>query len=123
MLKKPCFLVRVGLTYSQLAMYLDRTFHALSDGTRRGMLSMLSRRGELTASELGSPFEVSQPTASKHLRVLEQAGLLERHIDGRTHRFRLVERRMREAEAWIARHRDFWEGTLERLGDLLGDRG
>ena len=87
-------------------MHLDRTFHALSDGTRRGMVSMLSRRGELTASELGSPFEVSQPTASKHLRVLEQAGLLERRIDGRTHRFRLVERRMREAEAWIARHRD-----------------
>lgn len=104
-------------------MYLDRTFHALSDGTRRGMLSMLSRRGELTASELGSPFEVSQPTASKHLRVLEQAGLLERRIDGRIHRFRLVERRMREAESWIGRHRDFWEGTLERLGDLLGDRG
>lgn len=104
-------------------MHLDRTFHALGDGTRRGMLSMLSRRGELTASELGAPFDVSQPTASKHLRVLEQAGLLERRIDGRTHRFRLVERRMREAEAWISRHRNFWEGTLERLGGLLGDRG
>lgn len=103
-------------------MYLDRTFHALSDGTRRGMLSMLSRRGELTASELGAPFDVSQPTASKHLRVLEHAGFLERRIDGRTHRFRLVDRRMREAESWIGRHRDFWEGTLERLGDLLGDR-
>ena len=51
-------------------MYLDRTFHALSDGTRRGMLSMLSRKGELTASELGAPFDISQPTASKHLRVL-----------------------------------------------------
>ena len=104
-------------------MYLDRTFHALGDGTRRRMLSMLSRRGELTASELGAPFNVSQPTASKHLRVLEQAGLLERRVDGRLHRFRLVDRRLREAEVWISRHRDFWDGTLERLGDLLEDRG
>jgi DNA-binding transcriptional ArsR family regulator len=100
-------------------MYLDRTFHALSDGTRRGMLSMLSRRGELTASELGAPFDISQPTASKHLRVLEEAGLLSRRVDGRTHRFQLVDRRLRDAESWISRHRDFWEGTLERLQDLV----
>ena len=105
--------------YSQLAMYLDRTFHALSDGTRRGMLSMLSRKGELTASELGAPFDISQPTASKHLRVLEDAGLLSRRVDGRTHHFRLVDRRLRAAQAWISRHREFWEGTLERLEDLV----
>lgn len=104
-------------------MYLDRTFRALSDGTRRGMLSMLSRRGELTASELGAPFDISQPTASKHLRVLEEAGLLSRRVDGRIHRFRLVDRRLRDAEAWISRHREFWQGTLERLGDFLGNRG
>ena len=104
-------------------MELDRTFHSLGDGTRRGMLAMLSRRGELTASELGAPFDISQPTASKHLRVLEQAGLLSRRIEGRTHRFRLVHRSLREAESWISRHREFWEGTLDRLGVLLGDRG
>lgn len=84
---------------------------------------MLSRRGELTASELGAPFDISQPTASKHLRVLEQAGLLSRRIDGREHRFRLVHCKLRDAESWISRHREFWEGTLDRLGDLLGDRG
>jgi DNA-binding transcriptional ArsR family regulator len=100
-------------------MHLDRTFHALSDGTRRGMLRMLSRRGELTASELGAPFAISQPTASKHLRVLEDAGLLARRVDGRRHRFRLVDRRLRAAEDWIARHRAFWEGTLDRLEDLV----
>lgn len=104
-------------------MHLDRTFHALGDGTRRAMLAMLSRRGELTASELGAPFDISQPTASKHLRVLEQAGLLSRRVDGRTHRFRLVQRRLRDAETWISRHREFWHGTLDRLDDLLRDRG
>ena len=98
---------------------LDGTFHALGDGTRRAMLSMLSRRGALTAGELGAPFDISQPTASKHLRVLERAGLLTRSVEGRTHRFRLVERRLKEAEEWIERHRDFWEHTLDRLGDFV----
>ena len=98
---------------------LDRTFHALGDGTRRAMLAMLSRRGALTAGELGAPFDIAQPTASKHLRVLERAGLLARSVEGRTHRFRLVEKRLKEAEDWIERHRDFWRGTLDRLADLL----
>lgn len=84
------------------------------------MLAMLSRRGELSAGELGEPFDISQPTASRHLRVLEEAGLLSRRIDGRVHRFRLVEKRLKEAEDWISRHRDFWDGTLDRLGNLLG---
>ena len=102
---------------------LDRTFHALGDGTRRAMLSMLSRKGALTAGELGAPFDIAQPTASKHLRVLERAGLLSRTVEGRTHRFRLVEKRLKEAEDWIERHRDFWRGTLDRLEDLLKRRG
>ena len=80
---------------------------------------MLSRHGALTASELGTPFDISQPTASKHLRVLERAGLLTRSVDGRTHRFRLVERRLKEAEEWIERHRVFWEQTLDRLEDFV----
>lgn len=98
---------------------LDRTFHALGDGTRRAMLALLAKRGELTAGELGKPFAISQPTASKHLRVLESAGLLSRRIEGRTHRFRLVPKPMRDAEEWIARHRAFWEGTLDRLETLV----
>ncbi len=102
---------------------LDRTFHALGDGTRRAMLAMLARRGACTAGELGEPFDITQPTASKHLRVLERAGLLSRNVEGRTHRFRLMSKRLDEAEEWISRHRDFWEGTLERLGSLLKDGG
>jgi len=98
---------------------LDRTFHALGDGTRRAMLTMLAKRGRMTASELGAPFEISQPTASKHLGVLERAGLLSREVEGRTHRFHLNLKPLEEAEQWIDRHRRFWEGTLDRLGKLL----
>ncbi|MCA9014979.1 MAG: helix-turn-helix transcriptional regulator, partial [Planctomycetaceae bacterium] len=61
---------------------LDRTFHALGDGTRRKMLSLLAKRGEVTAGDLGAPFDVAQPTVSKHIRVLEQAGLITRRIEG-----------------------------------------
>jgi DNA-binding transcriptional ArsR family regulator len=87
------------------------------------MLAMLARRGACTAGELGEPFDISQPTASKHLRVLEHAGLLSRQVEGRTHRFRLMSKRLDEAEGWISRHREFWEGTLDRLSDLLNDGG
>ena len=98
---------------------LDLTFHALGDGTRRGMLAMLATQGEHTAGELGEPFGISQPSASQHLRVLERAGLLERHVEGRTHRFSLKTEALREAQAWIERHREFWQGTLDRLDAYL----
>lgn len=100
---------------------LDHIFHALGDGTRRGMLEMLARHGECSAGDLGKPFDMSQPSASKHLRVLERAGLVRRRIDGREHRFRLEVKKLAEAEAWIARHREFWEGALDRLDGLLND--
>ncbi|MEL6965361.1 MAG: metalloregulator ArsR/SmtB family transcription factor [Pseudomonadota bacterium] len=107
------------LTYSHMAIHyetpLDRTFHALGDGTRRQILAMLATKGALSANELRAPFDVAQPTVSKHLKVLEQAGLISRSIEGRKHRFRLEATRMNEAEDWIARHREFWEGTLKRL--------
>ena len=105
--------------YSHMAIQyqqpLDRTFHALGDGTRRRMLSMLATGGALSASELRVPFDVAQPTVSKHLKVLEQAGLISRHVEGRTHRFRLQVAPMTAAEDWITRHKQFWEGTLNRL--------
>lgn len=98
---------------------LDRTFHALGDGTRRQILSMLATEGPQSANELRQPFDVAQPTISKHLKVLEQAGLVSREIDGRVHRFQLEVAPMKEAEDWIARHQAFWEGTLDRLERLL----
>lgn len=102
-----------------LQAQLDQTFHALGDGTRRRMLSILAKRGECTASELGKPFPIAQPTASKHIRVLEEAGLVSRYVTGKVHRFRLVIKPLREAQDWIARHQKFWENSLDALGDLL----
>lgn len=83
------------------------------------MISMVARRGECAAGELGGAFDIAQPTASKHLRVLEQAGLLARRVEGRAHRFRLVPSRLEEAKRWLTRHQAFWDGTLARLDDLL----
>lgn len=83
------------------------------------MLAMLATRGECSAGELGAPFGISQPSASQHLGVLERAGLLERHVEGRRHRFSLRAEGLEEAQDWIARHRKFWEGTLDRLGAFL----
>ncbi len=100
---------------------LDRTFHALGDGTRRRMLALLTRRGECTAGELGAPFDIAQPTASRHLAVLERAGLVRRRVEGREHRFRIDPAPLDEARAWITRHRDYWVATLDRLGEALED--
>jgi len=98
---------------------LDRAFHALGDGTRRELISMLANQGTLSANELRAPFHVAQPTISKHLKVLEQAGLVRREVEGRVHRFHLEPGPLREAEDWIGRHRTFWEGTLARLEDFV----
>ena len=76
---------------------------------------MLAQQGALSANELRAPFDVAQPTISKHLKVLEQAGLVRREVAGRVHRFHLETAPLKEAEDWIGRHRTFWEGTLQRL--------
>ena len=94
---------------------LDRTFHALGDETRRQILSILAHKGPCSAGDLSAPFAAAQPTISKHLKVLETAGLVEREIDGRVHRFRLVMAPMKDAEDWLRRHEAFWHGTLQRL--------
>ena len=66
-----------------------------------------------------APFDVAQPTVSKHLKVLERAGLVSREVDGRIHRFRLVAAPLKQAEDWLARHEAFWQGTLQRLGQYV----
>lgn len=85
------------------------------------MISLLSQRGEITAGELGAPFQVTQPTVSKHIRVLEQAGLVSRRIKGRVHYFQLQLKPLNEAQQWITKHREFWEGSLDALGNLLDE--
>jgi DNA-binding transcriptional ArsR family regulator len=98
---------------------LDRTFHALGDASRRRMLAALSRKGACSAGELGALFDAAQPTISKHLRVLEEAQLVSRRVEGRRHVFELSPARMRQAQRWLARHLAFWEGSLDQLEALL----
>ena len=100
---------------------LDLTFHALSDGTRRSMIHKLSRHDIRSAGELGRQFRSAQPTISKHLKVLEKAGLVERRVEGRVHQFRLRRKALQQAGNWIARHQAFWEGAVNQLDRLLAE--
>jgi DNA-binding transcriptional ArsR family regulator len=101
------------------AASLDQIFAALSDPTRRRILDLLART-ELCVTDLAKPFSISLPAISKHLRVLEKAGLIKRERDGRVHRLRLEAMPMRDAVAWIERYRGFWEGQFDALADYLG---
>jgi DNA-binding transcriptional ArsR family regulator len=103
----------------QRASTLDLTFRALADATRRSMIRSLAGGQARSAGELGHQFRSAQPTISKHLKVLEQAGLVERAIEGRVHRFRLRQKPLREAERWIERQRAFWNGAVDQLDRLL----
>jgi len=100
---------------------LDRTFHALGDASRRRMLATLRERGPSTAGELGQLFDSAQPTISKHLRVLEEAELVRRTVDGRRHVFSLAPTRARQAQKWMERHLAFWEGSLDQLENVIDE--
>ncbi len=93
---------------------LDRTFGALADSTRRAILARLAT-GDATVGELARPFRVSRPAISKHLRVLERAGLVRRRRQGRVSRCALDAAAMREAAEWVERYRAFWTGQLDAL--------
>jgi DNA-binding transcriptional ArsR family regulator len=101
---------------------LDSVFAALSDPTRRRILHLLAR-AESCVTELAKSFSVSLPAISKHLRVLEKAGLIRRERDGRVHRLRLEAKPMRDAAAWIERYRGFWERQFDALADYLEKTG
>ncbi len=97
---------------------LDRTFGALADETRRAILGRLAH-GDATVGELARPFRVSRPAISKHLRVLERAGLVQRAREGRISRCELDAGAMREAAEWVDRYRAFWEGRLDALSRYI----
>jgi DNA-binding transcriptional ArsR family regulator len=82
---------------------------------------VLARGKPRSASELGRRFRSAQPTISKHLKVLEDAGLVVRTIEGRIHRFRLRRKPLRDAEGWLARHQAFWTGAVTQLDRLLSE--
>jgi DNA-binding transcriptional ArsR family regulator len=97
---------------------LSTTFAALADPTRRAILARLAM-GETTVGELAKPFPVSAPAISRHLRVLEGAGLIERQVDAQWRLCRLKGRPLREARDWLDDYRRFWEESLDRLAEYL----
>jgi DNA-binding transcriptional ArsR family regulator len=97
---------------------LDRTFGALADPTRRRILEHLAN-GDRCVTDLARPYSMSLPAVSKHLRVLEKAGLVRRRRDGRVHRLKLDASPMKEAQQWIEEYRRFWEERLDRLDEYL----
>jgi DNA-binding transcriptional ArsR family regulator len=102
----------------QLSATLDSTFSALSDPTRRRMIETLSLR-QMRVTDLAEPFAMSLPAVSKHLRVLEKAGLLKRRRLGREHHLELNPAPIQRASDWIDRYRKFWEGSLDALAAYL----
>ena len=97
---------------------LDATFAALADPTRRAILARLAS-GQASVAELAEPFSMSQPAISKHLRVLERAGLISRSRDAQRRPRRLEARPLAQASEWIEQYRQFWEGNFQRLDALL----
>ncbi|MGH9367505.1 MAG: ArsR/SmtB family transcription factor [Thermoanaerobaculia bacterium] len=98
---------------------LDSTFGALADPTRRAILARLSESPEASVSQLAEPFAMSLPAISKHLKVLEGAGLIGRRRQGRVHHLRLLPAPLDAATEWIARYRKFWEEKLDALDRYL----
>ena len=97
---------------------LDATFAALADPTRRAILARLAS-GEASVTELAEPFAMSQPAISKHLRVLEHAGLVSRRRDAQRRPCSLVAKPLGEATEWLGNYRQFWEASYQRLDGLL----
>ncbi len=108
--------------FNQMVKYLnntlDATFGALADPTRRSILERLIG-GESSVTSLAEPFDMSLPAVSKHLRVLEKAGLLTQEKDGRVRRCRMDAGPMKEASDWVGRYRIVWEEQLDSLADCI----
>jgi len=99
-------------------MNLDNTFSALSDPTRRAIISKLAE-GDMPIMELASPFDMSLPAVSKHIRVLEKAGLLTRRKQGRVQYCHLNAKPLRDAAKWLAFYQQFWDAKLDSLANFL----
>lgn len=108
------------LTKSMPTSHLDATFAALADPTRRALLARLAK-GEATVMELAKPFKISLPAVSKHLKVLERAGLIGRGRAAQWRPCRLQATPLREAADWVEEYRRFWEQSFDRLDDYLNE--
>lgn len=103
------------------AAALDRTFHALSDASRRGMIDRLSR-GPASVKELAAPFDMALPSALKHLRVLEEGGIVHSTKSGRVRTYHIEISALERVEKWAAKRKAFWSGRFDRLESLLTTR-
>jgi len=108
------------MRYSSEQKRLDATFAALADPTRRAILARLAA-GEASVMELAEPFDMSQPAISKHLKVLERAGLISTGRQAQRRPRRLEPRALAEATAYLEKYRKHWEGTFLRLDDVLAE--
>jgi DNA-binding transcriptional ArsR family regulator len=106
------------LGYTSQARGLDAIFAALADPTRRAILSRLAG-GEASVNEIAAPFEISQPAVSRHLKVLEQAGLIERAVDQQRRPARLKAEPMAAAVTWLEEFKQFWSSSFDQLDGLL----
>nr|WP_070961115.1 metalloregulator ArsR/SmtB family transcription factor [Hyphomonas sp. Mor2] len=111
--------MNIGIANSSGAN-LDAVFAALADPTRRAILAQLST-GDASVNEIASPFEMSQPAISKHLKVLERAGLVTRAVDQQRRPARLNAAPMQDAVAWLEEFREFWAGSFDQLDGLLSE--
>ena len=100
---------------------MNEVFHALAHDARRAMLGRLAA-SELTVGQLAEPFSMSLESASKHIRVLERAGLVVRTIQGRVHNCALDAENLRDAAAWLDRYRTFWDDTLSALAEFAENK-
>jgi DNA-binding transcriptional ArsR family regulator len=105
-----------------LERQLDPVFSALSDPTRRAILTRLIQ-GEATVTQVAEPFKTSLPAISRHIKVLEAAGLLVRRRDGRTHHLMLVASPLKNAMGWLEQYHSFWESQFDSLEQFLKDGG
>ncbi len=104
--------------YSNSPSDLDAVFSALADSTRRAILSRLAE-GDASVSEIAAPFEISQPAISKHLKILERAGLVERGVDQQRRPAKLKAQNLVVAVDWLTEFKAFWGGSFDQLDDLL----
>ncbi len=103
----------------QNVIALDTTFAALADSTRRSILARLSGGQALTVTELAEPYDMSMPAISKHLKVLEEAGLISRSREAQSRPARLQAEPLKDVSEWLERYRRHWEESFERLDDYL----
>ena len=111
-------IVMEQIGYTNTPSNLDAIFSALADPTRRAILSRLAD-GEASVNEIAAPFEMSQPAVSRHLKVLERAGLIERDVDEQRRPARLKAQKMADAVDWLTEFKSFWGTSFDQLDDIL----